>query len=66
MGQKLSSFQSSSDFGDYVSGTLLPKIYLNNTNIKTDTSSYFGGTQLETTEYVISNLNWLYFLHPPL
>jgi len=63
MGQKLSSFQSSSDFGDYVSGTLLPKIYLNNTNIKTDTSSYFGGTQLETTEYVISNLNWLYFLN---
>ena len=49
LGQKLSSFQTSSDFGDYVSGTLLPKIYLNNSNIKTDTSSYFGGTQLETT-----------------
>ncbi len=63
LGQKLSSFQTSSDFGDYVSGTLLPKIYLNNSNIKTDTSSYFGGSQLETTEYIISNLNWLYFLN---
>tara|TARA_R110001583_G_scaffold59799_1_gene177816 strand:- start:74109 stop:80393 length:6285 start_codon:yes stop_codon:yes gene_type:complete len=63
LGQKLSSFQSSSDFGDYVSGTFLPKIYLNNTNIKTDTSSYFGSTQLATTEYIINNLGWLYFLN---
>jgi phage tail-like protein len=63
LGKKISSFDSSSDFGNYVSGTLLPLIHLKSATIITDTSGLFGNTLDGITEYLLENLSWLYLLN---
>mgnify|MGYP003664976395 FL=1 len=63
LGKKISSFDSSSDFGNYVSGTLLPLIHLKSSTIITDTSGVFGNTLDGITSYLLENLSWLYLLN---
>tara|TARA_R110002012_G_scaffold88992_4_gene218668 strand:+ start:18652 stop:25050 length:6399 start_codon:yes stop_codon:yes gene_type:complete len=63
LGKKISSFDSSSDFGNYVSGTLLPLIHLKSSTIITDTSGLFGNTLDGITAYLLENLSWLYLLN---
>jgi len=63
LGKKLVDFSTSSDFKNYVSGTLLPLITLNSKTLLEDTSSVFATTVSGTHAYLITNLNWLYFLN---
>ena len=63
LGFKFSDYSSSSDFFNFLSGTLLPKITLNSNTLLADTSSLYSDTPSGTHAYLISNISWLYFLN---
>tara|TARA_R110000868_G_scaffold13711_6_gene63607 strand:- start:1922 stop:5989 length:4068 start_codon:yes stop_codon:yes gene_type:complete len=51
-------FDSSSEFSDYLTDTLLPSIRLNK-----PTADFVGGAASANHNYLITNLSWLYFLN---
>jgi len=63
LGKNISSYSTSSAFGDYVSGTLLPLIHLNSSSLVVDTSGAFGASSDDIRIYLMDNLSWLYFLN---
>ena len=70
LGKTYSSFSSSSNFLNYLSGTFLPTIVLQQedsvtSNLATNTASAFDNTSSGTHKYLIDKLSWLYFLNTP-
>ena len=63
LGIKMTDYSTSSEFLDFLSGTLLPKISLNSNNLLVDTSAKYASTPSATHAYLIDNLSWLYFLN---
>ena len=61
LGFSINEFETSSAFADYISGTLLPSIVLN------DPSAVFvqDHTPSDTHNYLIDKMSWLYFLNTP-
>jgi P2-related tail formation protein len=60
---KISSYSTSGLFATYLSGTLLPKLYLKSPTLLTDTSSVFGTSVEDTVKYLLENLGWLALLN---
>jgi hypothetical protein len=59
LGVSLAQYDSSGTFANYVSGTLLPSITLNN-----PTATFVAGhSPSDTHNYLIDNLSWMYFLN---
>ena len=69
LGKTYSSFDSSAEFLDYLSGTFLPTIVLQQGNslasndLASNTASAFDNTSSGTHKYLIDKLSWLYFLN---
>lgn len=63
LGIKMTDYSTSSEFLDFLSGTLLPKISLNSNNLLVDTSAQYASTPSATHAYLVDNLSWLYFLN---
>ena len=63
LGYEYTDYATSSEFHDFLSGTLLPKIQLNSSSLAVDTSSRFASTASGTHEYLIKNFGWLYLLN---
>lgn len=66
--RNLQDFATKQEFGEYVSGTLLPAIRLNApaSYFENSTESLFGGGSFQSSAahtYLIQNLSWLYFLN---
>jgi hypothetical protein len=59
VGESLYNYQTSSEFSDYLTNTLLPAIRLNNLQ------SYWIGSNSVSSSHIdlIENLSWLYFLN---
>lgn len=57
LGKSFSDFKTNEEFSQYVSGTLIPAIRLNNPN------NAFGSSFSSAHIYLIQNLSWLYFLN---
>ena len=57
--KSFTNFTTSSSFYDYISGTLLPSLELNNPTAEIDPTF----TQEDTHNYLIQNLSWMYFLN---
>tara|TARA_R100001460_G_scaffold12725_3_gene29063 strand:+ start:18987 stop:22895 length:3909 start_codon:yes stop_codon:yes gene_type:complete len=60
LGVSIQDYGSSSEFSNYISGTLLPSITLNNASPPTFVA---GHSPSDTHNYLIENLSWLYFLN---
>ena len=69
LGKTYSSFDSSAAFINYLSGTFLPTIVLQQGNslasndLADNTASAFDNTSSGTHKYLIDKLSWLYFLN---
>ena len=59
LGVKITDYATSSEFTDYLSGTLLPSIKLNEPSV----TFVDGHSASDTHNYLINNLSWLYFLN---
>lgn len=59
LGKSFRDFESVDDFSNYLSGTLLPGITLNNPSL----DFLNGGNVSSNHNYLITNLSWLYFLN---
>ena len=69
LGVSLRNFNTSSQFVEYVSGTLLPKIpsihagHHATDNLATLTNSAYAADSSGTYKYLVDNLGWVYFLN---
>ena len=69
LNKTFSDYSSSSDFLNYISGTFLPSIPLQQGNslasndLADNTASAFDNTSSGTHKYLIDNLSWMYFLN---
>ena len=63
-GRSLNEFNTSSDFYNYLSGTLLSSIANHDLiNINTRTNNVYGANTSATHSHLIYSLSWLYFLN---
>ena len=59
LGKSILEYDTSAQFSNYISGTLLPSIHLND-----PTATFVDGhSPSDTHNYLIQNLSWLYFLN---
>ena len=69
LNKSFSDYSSSADFLNYISGTFLPSIPLQQGNslasndLASNTTSAFDNTSSGTHKYLIDNLSWMYFLN---
>ena len=59
LGVSISDYNTSGEFADYISGTLLRSITLNNPTV----NFVEGHSPSDTHNYLIDNLSWMYFLN---